>query len=221
MKLIQVNDEESVTLPEDVNKVVGDIHVARFVLENPKQYYGQKFYCYESNGFTSPNDVSIQKASGNDYFVGEWSEWAGCTDVKHKTNRTRTKGNGEKIFQKRYCRCSDLKELPSPRYTYACLLIALSSFTSSNGKIFFLPFFLESCYLEKPELENQHLEISFVVDLTLLLLDMAGDPKQRKYPGPHSPFLVQLINVSQSLTLQECLTQTAMTTNILSRCSNS
>ena len=41
-----------------------------------------------------------------------------CDDVKNKEMafRTRRKGDGNPIMQSRYCRCSDLKDLPSPRF---------------------------------------------------------------------------------------------------------
>ena len=120
MTLVQTSDYgDGVDVPAtEVNEVMGDIKVATFVLKNPKQFNGQSFFCEGSNGLSSPNEAVIEQVSGNNYFTSEWSEWSKCEDVKNKEMafRTRRKGHGNPIMQSRYCRCSDLKELPSPRF---------------------------------------------------------------------------------------------------------
>ena len=119
MTLTQITDyDDGIELSaKEVSEVMGDIKVATFVLQNPKQYYGQSFYCSANNDLSSPNEALIQQASGQDYYISEWSEWTKCDDVKNKelVFRNRRKGNGKEALQSRYCRCSDLKELPSPR----------------------------------------------------------------------------------------------------------
>lgn len=120
MNLVQSTDYgDGVEIPAtEVSEVMGDIKVAKFVLTNPKQFNGQSFYCEGSNGLSSANEAVIEQVSGNNYFTGEWSEWSKCNDIKSKEMafRTRKKADGGEILQSRYCRCSDLKELPSPRF---------------------------------------------------------------------------------------------------------
>ena len=120
MTLIQTSDyDDGVEVPAlEVNGVMGDIKVARFVLKNPQQFNGQSFFCEGSNGLSSQNEAVIEQVSGNDYFTSEWSEWSKCNDVKNMEMafRTRKTGDGNSKMQSRYCRCSDLKEPPSPRF---------------------------------------------------------------------------------------------------------
>ena len=120
MTLVQTSDYgDGVEVPAiEVNEVMGDIKVATFVLKNPRQFNGQSFFCEGSNGLSSPNEAVIEQVSGNDYFTSEWSEWSKCNDVKggEMAFRERRKADGNPIMQSRYCRCSDLKDLPSPRF---------------------------------------------------------------------------------------------------------
>ena len=139
---------------EEVTEVMDDIKVARFVLKNPKQYHENSFECSAANGsYTSPNVVTIKEVSDDDYFISEWTEWSKCSNVKNKTMtfRTRRAANGNEAMQSRYCRCSDLKELPSPRFVHCKIEINITKFA--------LILFLGSCCLEKLGLVNQRLEI--------------------------------------------------------------
>ena len=114
---------------EEVTEVMDDIKVARFVLKNPKQYHENSFECSAANGsYTSPNVVTIKEVSDDDYFISEWTEWSKCSDVNNKTMtfRTRTAANGNESMQSRYCRCSDLKELPSPRFVHSRIKIHIT-----------------------------------------------------------------------------------------------
>ena len=112
------------------------------------------FECSTENGsYTSPNVVTIKEVSDNSHFISEWTEWSKCSDVKNKTMtfRTRRAANGNEAMQSRYCRCSDLKELPSPRFVHCKIEINITKFA--------LILFLGSCCLEKLGLVNQRLEI--------------------------------------------------------------
>ena len=119
MNLVHMDEWDEVKIRAiEVNEVMGDIKVARFVLRNPQQFDGESFFCQGSNGLSSPNEAVIEKVYDKEYFTSEWSEWSKCNDIKNNelAFRTRRKANGEVPLQSRYCRCSDLKELPSPRF---------------------------------------------------------------------------------------------------------
>lgn len=103
---------------------MGDIAIAKFVLPDPKRFDGQELLCINmANGLVSPNNASIKFISDGNYQIGEWSEWSkDCYDVMNETKVFRkrmmnnTGNNGVEVeVQSRYCRCSDLHELPSPR----------------------------------------------------------------------------------------------------------
>ena len=121
MKLIYVDSDIELNIEaKEVDTVIDNIKVARFELNNPEQLAlirDLRLYCGDGDReFESPNDVHIQNSPNDDYFTSEWSEWARCNDVTDRTNRSRSKANGEEVWQSRYCTCSLLKELPSPRY---------------------------------------------------------------------------------------------------------
>ena len=97
-------------------QVAGDIKVAIFELENPILYLNKSFLC-RSSVTISPNHVFIKRV--DDYFLSEWSEWSSCSNVNNKelVARTRKMADGSLYAQSRYCRCSDLDKLPSPRFS--------------------------------------------------------------------------------------------------------
>ena len=111
-------DEGLVIQAFSTTEVLGDIKEATFNLRNPGQFAGKSFYCSGSNGNDSPNILNINEASPKEnYFTSSWTEWSKCNDVKNNelVFRSRMKSDGTSIFQNRYCRCSDLQVLPSPR----------------------------------------------------------------------------------------------------------
>ena len=120
--------------PKEVAEVLGNIKVATFVLQNPIQYFDQTFFCLGSDGVSSSNKAEIKSASGLDYYISEWSQWARCNDMKDKesTYRIRRKADGNEVLQSRYCRCSDLKELPSPRFVHSNIMIYFCKHLHTN-----------------------------------------------------------------------------------------
>lgn len=91
--------------------------MAKFVIEDFRQFQNEHLYCKGPNELLSPNKVVIERVSA-DYFISEWSEWSKCNDVNTKelVVRTRHMAKGNLYSESRYCRCNDLKQLPSPRY---------------------------------------------------------------------------------------------------------
>ena len=97
---------------------MGNIKAARFVIDNPKQFDGKVFYCKGNDDYFSANEAGVKVTSdSHDYFVSQWSEWSKCEDMNgnNTVSRHRKRGDGSNVEQTRYCRCSDLSELPSPR----------------------------------------------------------------------------------------------------------
>ena len=96
---------------------MGDIKEARFTLTYPQKYNGKSFHCSGSNDQISPNSVKIETVTGQNYFIKEWTEWTSCNEANSSNTviRSRTMANDTDVQQKRYCRCSDAKPLPSPR----------------------------------------------------------------------------------------------------------
>ena len=119
MTLNHYGDEETIEIQAaDVSEVMGDIKAVTFNLT--RDNVGQDFYCVTDDGLHSPNTAPVKDFGGDNYFVTEWSEWTKCSDVGNKilVNRRRRLGNDKHAIQSRYCRCSDLEVLPSPRYIF-------------------------------------------------------------------------------------------------------
>ena len=119
VKDVEDDEYDEVEIPAfSTTEVLGDIKEATFYLRNPSKFAGKRFYCSGSNGKDSTNTLNINKASPNvNYFISSWTEWSKCEDVKNNelVFRSRMKSDGTRILQDRYCRCSDLQVLPSPR----------------------------------------------------------------------------------------------------------
>ena len=114
------DEKTSFHLPDAfVKPVIGDIKEAKFTLTNLQQFYGKSLICSGSNNITSPNEVWIEYVQDQNYFLGEWSEWTSCSalnpNISNTVSRSRKMPNNKAAFQERYCRCSDVKPLPSPR----------------------------------------------------------------------------------------------------------
>ena len=108
-------------LPAEVH-TKGTVLEARFVIEDVNDYVDHTFYCTDENGSkTSPNQL---KLTSSIHYHSEWSSWSSCHNVgKDLVTRNRTISNkNNPMVQSRYCRCSDLAILPSPRYLRGCRL---------------------------------------------------------------------------------------------------
>ena len=98
----------------EIEEFMGDIKVARFVIPNSYDIKDQSFFCSANNTLDSPNVVQILPAQQNETFlVGQWGNWTICEEGK--VYRSKLTNKGESVQQERYCRCTDFKELPSPR----------------------------------------------------------------------------------------------------------
>ena len=72
-----------------------------------------KYYCKNSNGIESSNVLEISESQET---WTKWTPWSKCTNVQiEKVTRSRNSSSGQTEKQNRFCRCSDLKELPRPR----------------------------------------------------------------------------------------------------------
>ena len=112
MTLIKV-DEGSEIQRAEVDEYMGDIKVARFVITKSSNLQGQNLSC-SADTTESPNVVEILPAKHSEtYLVGQWGNWSVCEE--EKVYRSRFTNYGESVQQERYCRCTDFKELPSPR----------------------------------------------------------------------------------------------------------
>ena len=114
----------------------GTILEAKFVIEDATNYTDHTFYCTDENwSKTSPNQFKLMSSI---HHFSEWSSWSSCHNVgKDMVTRNRTISNrANPMVQSRYCRCSDLAVLPSPRYVSTCNkyieLFWLCSNSSSN-----------------------------------------------------------------------------------------
>lgn len=116
----EIEDENSlVHLPDAMVKpIIGDIKEAKFTLTNLQQFHGKSLFCSGSNNLNSPNEVKIEFVEDQDnYFLEEWTAWTSCsnTNPSNTVTRSRQMPNDNAALQERFCRCSDIKPLPSPR----------------------------------------------------------------------------------------------------------
>ena len=115
LDLTIVNKNHSQKLLETNSKsvsVVNDMKIVKFVLENPYEKLG-KYYCKNSNGIESSDVLDISESQDT---WTSWTPWSKCTNVQvEKVTRSRNSSSGQTEIQNRFCRCSDLKELPRPR----------------------------------------------------------------------------------------------------------
>lgn len=100
-----------------IKPIMGDIKEAKFILNSPQKYDGKKIFCSANNGQSS-HSVTIDYVRHKEYFINEWTQWSSCKNVNSSNTVTRRRkmANDEFVDQKRYCRCSDVKPIPSPRY---------------------------------------------------------------------------------------------------------
>ena len=99
------------------DEISNDLKMTTFTVRNPYQHIG-KYFCITSEGVESLNRVEFKKTRNSSSIWNQWSDWSKCELVgEEKVKRVRVdeKNKGRQI-QKRFCRCSDLKELPRPRY---------------------------------------------------------------------------------------------------------
>ena len=96
---------------------MADIREARFILKDPLQYRDHEFHCVEDTMQRISNSIVVREVSYENYFVTEWSEWSRCDDLNQTSQvyRSRKKSNDITVVQERYCKCSDIRPLPSPR----------------------------------------------------------------------------------------------------------
>lgn len=105
-------------IEKDVIFNSADIKKAVFKIQNPLENLQGKYYCQNSQGLESLNFVEIIKGVDLDQQIWTtWSSWSQCQKVQEeKISRSRQNLNSNQLqVQKRFCRCSDLKELPRPR----------------------------------------------------------------------------------------------------------
>ena len=95
--------------------------VTTFTIRKPEKYLG-KLYCQSSDRdhqALSRFPLELKEATRVTLW-SQWTSWSKCEDKARvgidKVTRSR---QGQTIeTQERYCRCSDLKELPRPRYIF-------------------------------------------------------------------------------------------------------
>ena len=97
----------------------GDIKQVKFSVNSPK--FGANVSCVSSlAGVQSLNSLEILEAGANSW--AEWAEWSKCDGEPQKSrvwrSRSRLSSQGRTQVQERFCRCSDLKDLPRPRYLF-------------------------------------------------------------------------------------------------------
>ena len=105
------------------DEIWNDLKMTTFTVKNPYQHIG-KYFCSTSDGIESLNQVEFIETQSSIW--SQWSEWSKCEVVREeKVKRVRfdEKNTKRRQIQKRFCRCSDLKELPHPRYMYLISLV--------------------------------------------------------------------------------------------------
>ena len=111
------NNEKEILPAVDIKEIMADIREARFILKDPLQYRNTEFHCVEDARQHISNSIVIREEIGENYFVTEWSEWSRCSDLNQTSQvyRRRKKSNDNSVEEERYCKCSDIRPLPSPR----------------------------------------------------------------------------------------------------------
>ena len=99
------------------DEIWNDLKMTTFTVKNPYQHIG-KYFCSTSEGIESLNQVEFIETQSSIW--SQWSEWGKCELVGEEiVKRVRfDEQNKRRQIQKRFCRCSDLKELPRPRYVH-------------------------------------------------------------------------------------------------------
>jgi hypothetical protein len=99
-------------------EVVNDIKKAEFEIFQPFSDKIGKFYCVNSqDGIESVNFVEINQNQQNHPVWSDWSAWSKCDNVGvDQVIRSRNSSIRQNDTQTKFCQCSDLKELPRPRY---------------------------------------------------------------------------------------------------------
>ncbi len=100
------------------SSIESKVLVTVFTIRDPLNHLGE-YFCQSSEGGKVKSKYALElKQSTQQSHWSEWSEWSKCEDKsmvgQAKVSRTREK-QSEKQSQQRFCRCSDLKELPRPR----------------------------------------------------------------------------------------------------------
>ena len=95
---------------------IQDMKIVTFHIDISEAQAGQKYYCRNGDGVDSLNFLELTESPADD-IMGEWSSWTSCQVVqKDRVSRTRSTLNfNREDVQSRYCRCSDLAQLPRPR----------------------------------------------------------------------------------------------------------
>lgn len=112
------DDEDPVPLTSDkISKFVDDMKVTTFTVKNPISKTG-KYECQSEDGLLfSHYTVNLKQSQSRPPKWSLWSSWSKCSNVGvDKVSRTRQSPFASQIeSQERYCRCSDLAEMPRPR----------------------------------------------------------------------------------------------------------
>ena len=93
---------------------IKDMKIVTFHIDTGNTNQGI-YYCRNADGVDSLNFLELYES--NEDIMGQWSPWTSCLLVqKDRVSRTRKRNQHLKEdVQSRYCRCSDLAQLPRPR----------------------------------------------------------------------------------------------------------
>ena len=97
---------------------IKDMKIVTFHIDTGSNIGSGIYYCRNADGVDSLNFLELYES--NDDIMGQWSPWTSCQLVqKDRVSRTRSRRsrnqNIKEDVQSRYCRCSDLAQLPRPR----------------------------------------------------------------------------------------------------------
>lgn len=116
-------DEPTVATFDKQSEVINKVLVVTFTVKNPENSMG-KYDCQISS--TNQKSLFPVEIKDSNSPWAEWSEWSKCNNEeevgKAMVNRQRLANLLNPQTQQRHCRCSDLKELPRPRYFHLLLL---------------------------------------------------------------------------------------------------
>ena len=103
-------------LPNETIKLHDNLLKSVFKIRNPTENIGKYRCISEENTSMYPTEILLTSEPK----WSKWTEWSSCFDPKNDVgsvlvNRSRTRNVQDVETEQRYCRCSDLADLPRPR----------------------------------------------------------------------------------------------------------